>query len=221
MNETQTKKNTINCGKCILTAIILAFVIGGGVLGYFWSKEKTIPTVPTFSTCPSISSTPTPLKEEICDENDKITYATFSSPEADFTFEYPNSWVYEEETDPKNLKVTGWNFYESLEKKFEIPILAVISPLTEMVDFCSVGYKGTKTPYQLNTFPTNDFETFVTYEQCGGEYGGAYIYWQKGEYFANASLINNILKINLMNFYSGSEEGKKIAQHIAQSIKIK
>ena len=58
-------------------------------------------------------------------END-IAYTTFSSPKADFTFEYPDTWVYEEKTDPYNPNATGWNFYSNTEEKFGIPIFAVL-----------------------------------------------------------------------------------------------
>jgi len=197
----------------LFAAVLLTVLADRLIIEY--TKTPCAPCSKNICNCPPCDKTSNSSQTE------NITYKTFSSPKADFTFEYPDTWVYDEKIDPENPNTTGWNFYEGPEKKFDIPILAVISPLTEVVDFCSVGYKGAKTPYQLNTFSTNDNETFVTYEQCGGEYGGAYIYWRKGEYFANASLINDIHKINLMNFYSGSEEGKKIAQHIAQSIKIK
>ena len=95
------------------------------------------------------------------DENNEVTYKTFSSPKADFTFEYPDTWVYEEKTDQYNPNATGWSFYLNSEKIPENLILAVISPLTEIVDFCSNGTR--ESLYQLNIFSTNDPETFVTY----------------------------------------------------------
>jgi hypothetical protein len=199
----------------LVLTVFLGFLIDRVLVKYTPLPCNNNVSSPADSTC----------AENNNDDKDKnnanIAYKTFSSPKADFTFEYPDTWVYDEKTDLYNPNATSWIFYTSEKEKFEMPILAAISPLTEVVDFCSIGYKGAKTSYQLNTFPTNDPETFITYEQCGGEYGGAYIYWQKGEYFANASLINDIHKINLMNFYSGSKEGVEIARHIAQSIKIK
>ena len=57
----------------------------------------------------------------------------------------------------------------------------------------------------------------------GGSGDGGYIYWQKGKYFANATDIdidNVYFKVNIMRCYGSDElEGKKVAQHIAQSIK--
>lgn len=154
-------------------------------------------------------------------KNNEITYKTFSSPKADFTFEYPSTWVYDEK-EIKNTMV--WGFYPNLEGNYrnKPPYLAVHSPTYETVDFFSSGYKGTKRPYQLNTFPTNNPETYVTYEQ--GENGGkAYIYWQKGKAFASSCCIDDIYyKVNIMIFHGSDElEGKEVAQHIAKSIKIK
>ena len=159
---------------------------------------------------------------ELIENKSEIAYTTFSSPKADFEFEYPDTWVYEEKTDPYNPNSTGWSFYSSAEEKSGIPIFTVISPLTEVVNLCSDAYRDEINSYQVSTFPTNDLKTFVTYEQCGEEgYRSVYIYWQNGEYFRNASDIKDILKINLINFFSNSEEEMKIARHIAESIKIK
>ncbi len=154
-------------------------------------------------------------------ENTGITYKTFSSPKADFTFEYPSTWVSEEE---KIETTSVWTFRPGQEKDAGEAILEVHSPSYEVFDSCSGSFyiRGIeKIPYQLNTFPTNDPETFITYERCGGKQGSTYIYWQKGGYFANSEDIKDINKVNLMIFTSGAEEGKSIAQHIAQSIKIK
>lgn len=160
-------------------------------------------------------------KNENQDQNDNISYKTFSSPKADFTFEYPSDWVYDEK-EIKNTMV--WRFYSNLDNNYDSkpPYLEVHSPTYETVDFYSFGYKGTKRPYQLNTFPTNDPETYVTYEHSGSGDGG-YIYWQKGKAFASAYCIDDIyFKVNIMICYGSDElEGQKVAQHIAKSIKIK
>lgn len=158
-------------------------------------------------------------------DDTNITYKTFSSPKADFTFEYPSDWVYEEKQNAYNTNETDWIFYSDSQKNIDNLIFATGTSNNEWVDFCSGSYYKhgiSKSSYQLNTFPTNDPETFVTYEQCGEEYGGAYIYWQRGEYFANADDIKDVLKINLMVYYSGIENNsREVAEHIAQSIKIK
>lgn len=208
----------------IIIVVILIFMAGGIILSCFLNKKE-----------PVIISQEEDIKNEEVqkeinqDENNEITYKTFSSPNADFEFEYPSDWVYDEEEvstiyNGKEIKTMAWEFYPNLKDNYrnKPPYLAVVSPTPETVDFFSFGYKGTKFPYQLNTFPTNDPETYVTYEQ--GESGGkAYIYWQKGEAFANAYCIDNIyFKVNLMIFHGSDElKGEKVAQHIAQSIKIK
>jgi len=162
-------------------------------------------------------------------ENANITYKTFSSPKADFTFEYPSDWVYEEREassmrDGKEIRTPMWAFYPNLEGDYRNrpPYLEVYSPTYEVVDFLSAGYKGDKFPYQLNVFLSNDPETCVTYEQGGG--GGGYIYWQKGECFASSANITDIYyKVNLMVFYSVGEgqNAKQIGEHMVKSIKIK
>ena len=207
----------------VLIVVILIFIAIGIILSYsLGGKESTI------------ISQEKDIKKEIQketnqDENNEITYKTFSSPKADFIFEYPSTWVYNEKeistmSGGKEIKTMAWGFYPNLEGSYgnRPPYLEVHSPTYETVDFFSAGYKGTKSPYQLNTFPTNDPETYVTYEQ--GENGGkAYIYWQKGEAFASASCIGSIyFKVNIMIFHGSDElDGKEVAQHIAKSIKIK
>jgi len=148
-------------------------------------------------------------------ENQNIVYATFSSPKIDFTFEYPDTWIFEENNTEDTT--ASWRFYSDSKK--ENSTLYVYSPVTDAIDFCSGNFELTgieKTPYQLNTFPTNDPETFTTYEKCGGEYGSSYIYWQKGKYFANSRDIADLHKMNII-----IADNTDIAQHIAQSIKIK
>lgn len=154
-------------------------------------------------------------------ENQNIVYATFSSPKADFSFEYPNTWTFEEE---QIANTAAWRFYSDSKK--EENALIVYSPMLDATDFCSGSFSQRgieKNPYQLNTFPTNDPETFVTYERCGKGYPSTYIYWQKGEYLATSQDIKDIQKINLMKFMAEADntENTDIAQHIAQSIKVK
>lgn len=205
--------------KYILAAIIFMLIIGGTILGYFLNKDNPPVAV---SPTPFISVTASPTTTNTFSP-DNIKYVTFSSSKADFTFEYPNTWIYTEAKDPQNNNLMGWNFYSGSEVKPDTPpIIEIAFPLSDVVNFCSTNYEYIdKKSFLLNVFPTNDPKTFITYEQCGGKYGVAYIYWQKGEHFTKADDIKDIHKINLMIFYSGSEENEKIAQHIAQSIKIK
>lgn len=182
-----------------------------------------------YTTAPCDNNT-TNLENSNCAENNNsdkkntgIKYKTFSSPRANFTFEYPDTWVYEEKQNAYNTNETNWIFYSNSKTNSNNLIFITGTYNADWVDFCSIGYKGTKIPYQLNTFSTNNLETFVTYEQCGNENGKGYIYWEKGEYFASANNIKDIQKINLMvyNFDNKNINNVVIAQHIAQSIRIK
>lgn len=226
MNESQNKKNAIIDWKCALAAMVVIFIIGGAILTYLWNKkEEKVIVSPTNSPTPtvSVSPSPTPSLTPIITPV-AITYTTFSSAKANFTFEYPSTWVYDEKIDPNDAKSTDWDFYSNSDKNYETLILGIVSPLSEVVDFCSGGpqtAKGDTYGFTISIFPTNDPKTYVTYEQCGDQNGYGYVYWQKGEYFANSSEIKNIYKISLMKFYSSSENGKKIAEHIVKSIKIK
>lgn len=202
-----------------LFALFLVISLAGNVLFYFKisALENEIKKISQNENQPI-----TTAKDTAKNEDANITYKTFSSPKADFTFEYPSDWVYEERPDAYDPNATGWNFYTSEKEKSGIPIFAVASPLTEVVNLCSDTYRDGINSYKLGTFPTNDSETFATYEQCGEEgYGSIDIYWQKGKYFRNASDIKDILKITYIKFYSNSEKEIIIARHIAQSIKIK
>jgi hypothetical protein len=213
----------ISKNKYIIIAIILIFGIGAGTLGYFQYKKNINPNPsvsPTASAIPSNS--PTPSAEP---QNNNITYTTFSSPKTDFTFEYPNTWVYDEKPDPYNAKSTDWSFYNNPNNKTGMPVFAVISPLTEIVDFCSAkGMAEVRQFSKIAIYKTNDPRTYITYEQCGNiREGHAYIYWQKGKRFSDANDIKNILQVNLISFYFTPDllKGSEISQHVAQSIKIK
>ncbi len=158
---------------------------------------------------------------------DTVAYNTFSSPKLDFTFEYPSSWTYrdvENVSDPGNIYFAFFNTADTAGA----PTLAVYSPRgKEMQDFCSGKIGGNIVyPYmQLNIFPTNDPQTFITYEQCGEkqDLSDAIIYWQKGKKFLSADDLNNSDEISgmLFNLFSGSQEDRNIGLHIAQSIKMK
>jgi len=194
----------------LILTLILGFLIDRTLVKYTAAPcNNNVSNPPTNSICPENNNS-----DKI--DNANITYKTFSSSKADFTFEYPDTWVYEEE----NIENTNvWTFTGDV-------VFEVHSPSYEVFDSCSGSFyiRGIeKIPYQLNTFPTNDPETFVTYERCGSEYGSGYIYWQKGEYFANSEDIKDIQKINLIIFDSGIENKKNldVVQRIAQSIKIK
>lgn len=214
----------INKNKYIIIAIILIFGVGAGVSGYLKNKNEANPTLsvsPTTSTSSLNSPAPTPTS--LTETGKNITYTTFSSPKADFTFEYPNTWVYDE-IEVENTIV--WDFYSSPEKNPPSTVLEVHFPTYEGVSFCEIDQNGIKTPspYQPVTFSTNDPKTYITYEYCGTT---DYIYWQKGKRFTSASEIKDIHKTNLMLFYSNSsfdsemKKGMEISQHIAQSIKMK
>lgn len=87
MNGIQTKKNTINCGKCISTVVVLALVISGGILGYFWSKKETVPN-PTASPTPSVSPPTSPALIPIPTPPLEV-WETYNSTELGFSIKYP------------------------------------------------------------------------------------------------------------------------------------
>lgn len=157
-----------------------------------------------------------------------ITYTTFSSPKLDFTFEYPSTWTHKDMSDTSDSGSIIFTFYNTSDTTGG-PVLAVDSPMGyNSVDFCSgkrIGMNSIAPYMQLNIFPTNDPQTFVTYEQCGHEpnMSGAIVYWQKGEKFLSTDDVKDLSKINVMSFdlYGNSQEEKNIGLHIAQSIKIK
>ncbi|MFA6897546.1 MAG: hypothetical protein WCQ96_04665 [Patescibacteria group bacterium] len=164
-------------------------------------------------------------------EDTNITYATFSSSKADFTFEYPDTWVHDE-NELNNTMV--WRFYsKSADNHDSIPYLEVHSPID---DPGAVGgfpsgapdlEKGEPLrPYHnfIYVFSTNDPSTFVTYQWGGsGELknGSGRIYWEKGQYFADSSSLSGHNKYNYMRVYSIPEKGQEVGLHIAQSIKVK
>ncbi len=91
MNGAQNKKNALRNWKYILIAVILAFIVCGGILCYFWNKEKTVPAPPVSITpaapisipttiTPSITPVPTPPPE---------VWKTYTSAELGFSIKYP------------------------------------------------------------------------------------------------------------------------------------
>ncbi len=89
MNRAQNKKNALRNWKYILIAIILAFIVCGGILGYFCGKEKIVPASPVSitPTAPPLipttpASIPTPPEEK---------WETYSSAELCFSIKYPQT----------------------------------------------------------------------------------------------------------------------------------
>lgn len=82
MKGAQNKKSVLSNWKYILIAVILAFSIVGGVLSYFWNKEKiaTVPSVFLTPTTPSSIPIPTPPEEK---------WETYISDELGFSIKYP------------------------------------------------------------------------------------------------------------------------------------
>lgn len=168
---------------------------------------------------------------KLCEVNNSpantVAYTTFSSPKLDFTFEYPSTWTYRDVGNTSNPENAYFAFFNTPDTA-GAPTLAIYSPRgNELSDFCS-GKMGGSTVYpymQLNIFPTNDPQTFITYEQCGEkrDLSDAIIYWQKGKKFLSADDVNGSDKISgiLFNLYSGSQEDRDIGLHIAQSVKMK
>jgi hypothetical protein len=210
----------------LVSVLILGLLTGGAFVKYTTppynnstSSNDNVSNSAALTTTDNSDNEPKSTKTE-------IDYETFSSPKADFTFEYPNTWKYDE----KDIDgTTVWNFYPNLDKNYNnVPsYLELHTPIEDpgAVDFYSNGPENAKEDskgFTLSVFPTNDPKTFVTYERYGaGETGGGYIYWQKGEYFANATSLFGHDKYNLMRFYSAPESEQEVGLHIAQSIKIK
>lgn len=168
-------------------------------------------------------------KTENTDNAEDITYATFSSPKADFTFEYPDTWVYDENESNGTI---SWRFYpKSADNHNGMPYLELQAPIEDpgAISFSTgapdleKGLPLRPYHYAIYVFSTNDPKTFVTYQWSGKENlknGSGHIYWQKGEYFADSSYLLDH-KYNYMRTYSIPENGQEIGLHIAQSIKIK
>lgn len=160
---------------------------------------------------------------------DAVAYTTFSSPRADFTFEYPAAWEYDEK---EANGIMSWRFYaKSADNHNGVPYLEIQSPVEDpgAVGFATGAPDLEKEeplrPYHdaIYVFATNDPQTFVTY-QWGGreklENGSGYIYWEKGQYFVNSSSLLGH-KYNYMRVYPIPKEGQEIGLHIAQSLEVK
>lgn len=235
--KTMKNKNAI----LLILVLFLGMLIGGVLVKYTTphcddsisnnneisnSDDNEIPN-PTVSTSVENNKSNEPENANAVID---ITYTTFSSPKADFTFEYPDTWVYDER---ENNGIISWGFYsKSIDNHNSVPYLEIQSPI---MDAGAVGFstgapdleKGEPLrPYHnaIYVFATNDPSTFVTY-QWGGrgklENGSGYVYWEKGQYFINSSSLSGHNKYNFMRVNPIPEKGQEIGLHIAQSIKIK
>jgi len=98
MNETVTVKKPFD-KKGLVMGIGFVFILCAGILGGYLMKSseptKDCVTVPVKTeTTKTEVATSTTKEEETNSSN--ITYKTFSSPDANFTFEYPSDWTYQE-----------------------------------------------------------------------------------------------------------------------------
>lgn len=117
-------RELISKDKYIIIVAILIFGIGAGILGCLQYKNKIIST----SFAPSVS--PSSIKPQ----TNNITYIKFLSTKTDFAFEYPNTWVCDED---KVENTMAWRFYSNSKKNSESIVSEVHFPTYEGVDFCS------------------------------------------------------------------------------------
>lgn len=219
------KKNPFNKKELSIAALLSLALCLGGVAGYAISREK-------FSGPCAGGDT--------CKQQNEITYKTFSSDKADFTFKYPVEWTYKEIQDAAVPGVSKWIFYANSQQSDENRIMEA-GNLTEADDFFSGagklgGETGIKIPYWVRTYLTNDTETFVTQENIDNENKhSGHIYWQKGKYFTNSDSLNKTYDntTHVISYYNsflpGSQHptsenlkrGYEISQYIAKSITIK
>jgi uncharacterized protein (UPF0333 family) len=200
--------------KVVISFLVVLLIVSIATSFMFYQKAQT-----------STNSKPSEVSTQPANN---IKYATFSSPKLDFTFEYPSTWTYKDMSNTSDSGTVIFTLYNTSDTT-GAPVLTVYSPMGDnSIDFCSGKRIGRNSifPYmQLNISPTNDSQTFVTYEQCGQEssMSGAVVYWQKSEKFLSTDDIKDLSKINaiLFSLDDNSQESKAIGLHIAQSIKIR
>lgn len=137
--------------KILLTGVLLFVLLGTGC------KQSNITKfVSTASTSPAY----------LFDSLSTSTTKTFSEPKADFTFQYPTTWKYQESTSSQKQYPSAhiWDF--TYEGK---PILRVSSPPYEAAfDGCYTpnDSEGNKNLVEFNIFETNDPHTTIASETC-------------------------------------------------------
>lgn len=209
----------MNKTKIIVSSLVVLLIVSIGTsLALYQKAQKSMNSQPSGANTQQTNTQST----------NNIAYTAFSSPNLDFSFEYPSTWTYKDISDINSPGTIGFTFYNTSDTT-GAPVLTVYFPMSDnSIDFCSgkrIGRNSVAPYMQLNISPTNDSQTFVTYEQCGQELNmsGAVIYWQKGEKFLSTDDIKDLSKINAMLFSpdNSSQESKDIGLHIAQSIKLK
>lgn len=113
-SRTQTKRIVI---AIILSVVITALVVGGGMYIWVRNQQKTEPEITPMATLPSASAVASPQNSVV-----PATTKTFSSSEYNFSFQYPAAW-------PEPSSETG--FIDWVPYVPKSPLILGLEPLGE------------------------------------------------------------------------------------------
>jgi len=99
--------------KYILIVVILASIVGGGILGYQWRLAKEV----------SLTKFPEIKKLEITIEDKIADWSTYRNEEYGFEIKYPNDWLVYVLVDKEWISFVSKNWVLKFCKMFEKPSL--------------------------------------------------------------------------------------------------
>lgn len=204
----------------------VVFVLCIGIAWGYVASETTIPdSCPTYEVDKKSAS----KKEQSNQSASDITYATFTLPDAYFTFEYPANWIYEKEefAPGKEYNEIYYAFYTDKDKK--TPTFKVHYPMYETAMDTCLKFDEI-TDYMHKHIATNDSGTFVNYMTCKGSKALDYafwgedtimgdIFWQKGVWDGDKNITSDI-NTQVRIHWEGNAVPEEVSDHVAHSVKI-
>jgi hypothetical protein len=168
----------------------------------------------------AVPATDTEISEEqAATEQTSIGYKTFSLPDAYFTFEYPESWIYEKVVSAPGeyYSETSYTFFTDASKKTETFVMHY--PMYETAMDTCMKFEEVS-DYMHQHIATNDPGTFINYITCGStEYDSGDIFWQKGVWDGD-KMITSDEKTQVRILWRGTAVAEEIMDYVAHSIKI-
>lgn len=221
----------------ITTLVVFLFVGAGmGFLAKSCPADKCGPDDEKSPIEDAVLETGTGASEEqAAAAQTETAYKTFSLPDAYFTFEYPESWVYEKtESAPGEYhNETTYVFFTDPSKETETFVMNY--PMYETAMDTCMKFEEIS-DYQHKHIATNDPGTFVNYIACDGRkhdgtvYDADYdyrignnagdIFWEKGVWDGDKTITPD-KKTRVRIRWRGPVIGDEILDHIAHSVRIK
>jgi len=224
--DTNPQEGKISLKQTLVSVGILIIVLCAGIS---WGSVINYSPMPE---CTVNKSADTAIQQGAAQQAADTVYKTFTEPDVYFTFEYPDTWIYEKHSPTDPYDETYYTFYRDAGKKEAA--LSLNYPMYETAMDTCIKFEET-TDYTHEHIATNDPGTYIDYMTCGGGTGSESndifwdedsmgdIFWQKGVWDGDKGITSDdktLARIHWDGDNGSNIVTKAISDHLAHSIRI-